>query len=145
DVTNLGAEDHKSGGTKVLETYVPLKVPGGRDAVFELYENYAPIASSAQQMFVPLTGVVALVLLVLYVSFFPILRRVMARIKYQAFHDALTGLPNRALFIDRVEQALRGARRYGGTVAVVLMDLDRFKELNDTLGHQSGDRLLQDV
>lgn len=145
DVTRLGAEDDLHGGIKVLETYVPLTLRSGVRGVFELYENYAPIAASAQQLFVPLTAVIAAVLLLLYISFFPILRRVTARITHQAFHDELTGLPNRALFHDRVNQTLAMARRYGGSVAVMLLDLDRFKDLNDTLGHQSGDRLLQEV
>jgi diguanylate cyclase (GGDEF)-like protein len=100
----------------------------------------------------PLTGLVAAVLLLLYASFFPILRRVtsrvrrqMARIEHQSFHDALTGLPNRALLHDRVGQALLSARRRGERVAVILIDLDRFKEVNDTLGHRSGDLLLQRI
>ena len=69
----------------------------------------------------------------------------MREIEHQALHDALTDLPNRTLFHDRVEQALRAARRAGGGVCVMLIDLDRFKEVNDTLGHASGDVLLQEV
>jgi diguanylate cyclase (GGDEF)-like protein/PAS domain S-box-containing protein len=69
----------------------------------------------------------------------------MREIEHQALHDALTDLPNRTLFHDRVEQALRTARRTGGGVCVMLIDLDRFKEVNDTLGHASGDVLLQEV
>ena len=69
----------------------------------------------------------------------------MRDIEHQALHDALTGLPNRTLFHDRVEQALRAARRAGGGVCVMLIDLDRFKEVNDTLGHMSGDVLLREV
>ena len=61
---------------------------------------------------------------------------------HQAMHDELTGLPNRACFYDRAEQALKGARRDRGKTAVLLFDLDRFKEINDTLGHRYGDRVL---
>ncbi|MGB8699203.1 MAG: diguanylate cyclase, partial [Thermosynechococcaceae cyanobacterium] len=66
-------------------------------------------------------------------------------IHHQAFHDALTDLPNRILFNDRLEVALASARRNEQTLAVLFMDLDRFKIINDTLGHSVGDALLQEV
>ena len=59
-----------------------------------------------------------------------------------ALHDALTGLPNRVLMLEMLEHAFRGSRRSGHTSAVFFIDLDRFKEVNDTYGHQIGDRLL---
>ncbi|HVU72320.1 MAG TPA: EAL domain-containing protein [Mycobacteriales bacterium] len=64
---------------------------------------------------------------------------------YQALHDALTGLPNRLLFRDRLEQAVENARETGTTSALILLDLDHFKEVNDTLGHSVGDVLLREV
>ena len=65
--------------------------------------------------------------------------------EHQALHDALTGLPNRVLFRHRIEQVLNAGTRSGRTLAVMLIDLDHFKEINDTLGHHAGDRLLQEV
>ena len=64
---------------------------------------------------------------------------------YLATHDALTGLPNRALLRDRAEQAITASRRSGHHVGLLLLDLDRFKEINDTLGHRYGDTLLKQV
>jgi diguanylate cyclase (GGDEF)-like protein len=62
-----------------------------------------------------------------------------------ALHDPLTGLPNRALFRDSLFQALSRANRSGGLLAVLLIDLDHFKDVNDTLGHPTGDRLLEEA
>jgi diguanylate cyclase (GGDEF)-like protein len=67
------------------------------------------------------------------------------RIKHQALSDALTGLPNRALLYDRTGQAMRQADRELVPAALALIDLDRFKEVNDTLGHHYGDQLLVQV
>lgn len=67
------------------------------------------------------------------------------RIKHLAFHDALTNLPNRYLFLDRLTIVLAHAARHGEKVAVLFLDLDRFKDVNDTLGHAAGDQLLQEV
>jgi diguanylate cyclase (GGDEF)-like protein/PAS domain S-box-containing protein len=63
----------------------------------------------------------------------------------QALHDTLTGLPNRSLLLDRLEQALRTARRLATPLALLVMDLDRFKEINDTFGHRAGDLLIGEV
>src|SRR5581483_1247858 len=66
-------------------------------------------------------------------------------LRYRALHDSLTGLPNRALILDRTERALARARRERRQVAALYLDLDGFKAVNDTFGHQTGDELLQAV
>jgi diguanylate cyclase (GGDEF)-like protein/PAS domain S-box-containing protein len=72
-------------------------------------------------------------------------KRAEETIRHQAYHDVLTLLPNRMLFKDRFSQALAQAQRYKQLVAMLFLDLDRFKTINDTLGHAIGDRLLQGV
>lgn len=66
-------------------------------------------------------------------------------IRHLAYHDALTGLPNRALLVDRLSQALAQARRDGRMTGVMFLDLDNFKLVNDTAGHREGDKLLQEI
>jgi len=72
-------------------------------------------------------------------------KQVEEALAHQALHDGLTGLPNRTLLTDRLERALLAAERGQAPVALLLLDLDRFKDVNDTFGHHHGDRLLREV
>jgi len=67
------------------------------------------------------------------------------QVEYLAFHDGLTGLPNRSLFTHLLQQGISQAQRYDRKLAVLFLDLDRFKAVNDTLGHEAGDQLLKEV
>jgi diguanylate cyclase (GGDEF)-like protein len=67
------------------------------------------------------------------------------RVEHLAYHDGLTGLPNRSMFSKLLSQSISEAHRYDRRLAVAFLDLDRFKQINDTLGHEAGDQLLQDV
>jgi diguanylate cyclase (GGDEF)-like protein len=67
------------------------------------------------------------------------------RVEYLAYHDGLTGLPNRSMFSKVLNQSINEAQRYERKLAVAFLDLDRFKQINDTLGHEAGDQLLKEV
>ena len=149
DVSHLNDEGGTAQDRTVLESYARVSINGTRAGVVELYGDYAPIADDARSIFIPLAIGLAAVLIGLYLSFFPILRRVsrtmhgqLDEIEHTAYHDRLTDLPNRALFYLRVEGAVKEAEQSGTGAAVMLIDLDRFKDVNDSLGHDSGDRLL---
>ena len=143
----------KTDRSNVLRAFAPVQVDLGRHAgAFVLSRDYAPVARAARNAVIPVVVVFELVLVLLYILLLPILRRVTNRLRHQldeleysALHDALSDLPNRTLFRREVEQELATARREARGAAVMLIDLDRFKEINDTLGHASGDLLLQEL
>jgi diguanylate cyclase (GGDEF)-like protein len=140
---------------QLLEVYTPLRfgsdasVPAG---AFELYLPYRPIAAAISHDSYRLYLFLAGGLTLLYLLLFRIVAGASGRLRRQseenrhlALHDALTGLPNRLLFQDRADQAVLAAKREPGQVALMILDLDRFKEVNDTLGHHNGDVLLREV
>jgi diguanylate cyclase (GGDEF)-like protein len=139
---------------KLLEVYTPIRSPatGRVDGAFELYLPYRPIAAGIAHDTQRLYLFLAAGLTLLYLLLFRIvagastrLRRQAAENEHLALHDPLTDLPNRSLFHDRSQQAILSARRDGTGVALMILDLDRFKEVNDTLGHHNGDLLLQEI
>jgi diguanylate cyclase (GGDEF)-like protein len=149
DATKLSTTG--AGSRKALRTYAPVAVTGGVGVV-ALFQDYAPIAKAAATTFLPTAGVFEAVLVLLFTVLVPMLRRVTVRlrrqmdeIEHRAFYDQLTGLPNRNLFRDRVEQSILTSRRQQASSTVMFLDVDHFKEINDTLGHEAGDTLLEVV
>lgn len=155
DVSDLKAAENVDdrGFGKLFEIYVPLRSARGRvGGVFEMYMPYGPVGAAIRSDL----RAVGLILLagvgLLWAALFPVvaraskrLRRHAAETEYLALHDRLTGLPNRTLYLDRGQQALLAARRRGDRVGVLVVDVDRFKEINDTLGHRYGDALLRQL
>jgi diguanylate cyclase (GGDEF)-like protein len=151
----------EGGERQMLEVYVPIQYEGSPspDGAMELYLPYAPVAAAVSADVRTLTLTLAASLAVFYGVLFRFiasasrklqrqtaeLRSSADRDRHQATHDALTGLPNWELLRDRLEQGLSAAARSAGEVAMLLIDLDRFKEINDTLGHSYGDKLLCQV
>ena len=135
------------GGPRSLEVYVPLHVGGVSvpSGVVEVYLPYEPVATAIAEDSRRLYLLLAGGLVLLYATLFRIVAVASRRLRHQALHDDLTDLPNRALLYERMEAALAAAERSGEPAALLLVDLDRFKEVNDTLGHDTGDRLLEEV
>jgi diguanylate cyclase (GGDEF)-like protein len=137
----------------LLEVYTPVRFESGEPAgAFELYLPYRPIAAGIAHDTRRLYLFLAAGLTILYLLLFRIvagastrLRRQAAENEHLALHDPLTDLPNRSLFHDRAQQAILAAERDQTGAALMILDLDRFKEVNDTLGHHNGDLLLQEI
>lgn len=125
--------------TQGLGTAIAMPVLG-EDGVLAVLECFLDQAQAPNPRVLQLLQAVA-------AQFGNALRRKLAerRLHRLAHYDALTDLPNRVLFVDRLERALAEAARHGGTLGLIFVDLDRFKSVNDVLGHHLGDCLLQEL
>ncbi len=156
----LAASRHASGGTLGSSYFVAAPIGGGtRWHVILAAQRSRLLAQveSSRQAWWTLYGGFVLAVLALIAAGLKALRtsarllaveereRTAQRLAHERLHDSLTGLPNRALFLDRSEQALSRASRNDTTLAVLFIDLDHFKRINDSLGHAAGDELLQEL
>ncbi len=134
-------------GPRTLSVYVPIRVGAATspNALFEVYLPYAPVAADIRSDTQILYLLLALGLAMLWGALFRIVSRASGKLHRQAREDHLTGLPNRAALHAAGRDALGSSSRPGRTGALLLIDLDRFKEVNDTLGHDQGDHLLREV
>lgn len=145
----------------ILSSYIPIRRHAGAniEGVFEVYKDVTPLIneiSSTQSNVI--SGVLGVLSGLFFILFFVVRHadkiinqfnleqnKAAEKMRFHAFHDGLTGLPNRFLFIDRLEHALTFASREKRLVALMFIDLDRFKQINDNLGHEYGDQLLFQV
>jgi diguanylate cyclase (GGDEF)-like protein len=139
---------------ELVEVYVPLRFDDSTQpaGVFEIYLSYKPIAAAVARDKRMIAALIAVGLALLWAILYRIVARASRRLREHAEenarlarYDQLTGLPNRTLFIERVEHAVSADKQGAGAVAVLLIDLDRFTEINNTLGSANGDLVLCEV
>ncbi len=138
-VTNVSL----TGVALALAQRLPLLSVFRQDFAYQTIANTALLALAPVAVVVGSANVLLLPLLLVPLGVAYRSASVSLEKEHQARHDSLTGLPNRLLFHQRTDEAIRDAARHGTIAAVMLIDLDRFKEVNDTLGHHVGDRILQ--
>jgi len=143
-------------------SYIPIRdsATSRIEGVFEVYSDVSELVAQIEKTQWRIVAAVVGSLSLLYLFLFLLVRRAdrivseqsdeerlvsQERLRHQAFHDPLTGLPNRAKFAERLDDAIKGAKRNGRPFAVLFVDLDHFKYVNDSLGHVVGDQLLRAV
>jgi diguanylate cyclase (GGDEF)-like protein len=145
----------------LIASYVPVRAAPEApiEGVFEVYSDVTELLHTQTRAQWQVAGIVLALLATLYLFLFLVVRkadRIMAGqeleraakedlVRHQAYHDALTGLPNRAYFAERLGETITFASRHHHTCALMFVDLDRFKIVNDSLGHVAGDALLKVV
>ena len=139
---------------ELIEVYVPLRFKAGGPpaGAFEIYLSYRPVAAAVQRDKRTVALLLAIGLALLWAVLYRIVARASRRLRRQsaesyrlARYDPLTGLPNRTLFVEELGRAARRAQRRGTGAAVLLIDLERFSAINNTLGASSGDEVLREV
>ncbi len=151
-ITSLTAPAATSPRLTLLEELVPIRFGRKPVGVAAFATDYGRITTTARNAWLPISITVEALLALLFAALVPPIRRATKLVRAhvhesesRALHDALTGLPNRRLFEDRIAQAMAKSQRDRLGAAVMLVDLDRFKQINDTVGHAAGDALLQEV
>lgn len=143
----------------LVATYIPVynKTGNAVNAVFEVYTDVTPLVKGLETTHYRIIAGIFTALATLYLFLFLIVKRadniivrnekerkqIEKEIWHHAYHDSLTGLPNRNSFNERFEEVIARAKRYNRHGALMFLDLDRFKLINDSLGHDAGDMLLQ--
>ncbi len=144
----------------LVTSYIPVRKDDGTvEAVFELYSDVTDLVEELNRTQTQIIVVVSIALGLLYVFLYLIVKhadKIIStqdqvrrenedRVRYQAYHDSLTGLPNRVNFGERLGETITRAKRTKNLVGLLYFDLDRFKVVNDSLGHDAGDQLLRVV
>jgi diguanylate cyclase (GGDEF)-like protein len=145
----------------VISSYVPIRTALNNDieGVFEVYKDVTPIIAEIDVIQTKIIAGVVGTLFTLFIVLYILVRhadkiimqqshaqqKITEQVRHVAFYDSLTGLPNRILFLERLEHALQVAVRGQKLVVLMFIDLDRFKQVNDNLGHEAGDQLLRQV